>query len=300
MLLLIQLRDQYQSSAKEVLVNRPIDFVSDNFKTIQPQIGDKKKLIDLSLKNALFSKKEKYAALENVKDKGNRVLKQLQTDLQLKELPTHIECFDNSNIQGTNPVASMVCFKMGRPAKKDYRHYKIKTVVGADDFGSMKEVVGRRYKRLQEEKAPLPKLIVIDGGKGQLNAACDALVELGLYGTIPIIGIAKRLEELYFPGDQFALHIDKKSESLRLIQRLRDEAHRFAVTFHRDLRSKNSFNFELENVKGLGRVTVNKLLKEFKTMSKIEAASEAELTELVGDARARLIQNYFQQKKEAK
>jgi len=172
--------------------------------------------------------------------------------------------------------------------------------VGADDFGSMKEVVGRRYKRLQEEKAPLPKLIVIDGGKGQLNAACDALVELGLYGTIPIIGIAKRLEELYFPGDQFALHIDKKSESLRLIQRLRDEAHRFAVTFHRDLRSKNSFNFELENVKGLGRVTVNKLLKEFKTMSKIEAASEAELTELVGDARARLIQNYFQQKKEAK
>ncbi|MDB4447791.1 excinuclease ABC subunit UvrC [Roseivirga sp.] len=300
MLLLIQLRDQYQSSAKEVLVNRPIDFVSDNFKTIQPQIGDKKKLIDLSLKNALFSKKEKYAALENVKDKGNRILKQLQTDLQLKELPTHIECFDNSNIQGTNPVASMVCFKMGRPAKKDYRHYKIKTVVGADDFGSMKEVVGRRYKRLQEEKAPLPKLIVIDGGKGQLNAACDALVELGLYGTIPIIGIAKRLEELYFPGDQFALHIDKKSESLRLIQRLRDEAHRFAVTFHRDLRSKNSFNFELENVKGLGRVTVNKLLKEFKTMSKIEAASEAELTELVGDARARLIQNYFQQKKEAK
>lgn len=299
MLLLIQLRDKYQSSAKEVLVNKPIEFISDNFKTIQPQIGDKKKLIELSLKNALFAKKEKYSALANVKDKGNRVLKQLQQDLQLKELPVHIECFDNSNIQGTNPVASMVCFRMGRPSKKDYRHYKIKTVVGADDFGSMKEVVGRRYKRLLEEKAPLPKLVVIDGGKGQLNAACDALVELGLYGSIPIIGIAKRLEELYFPGDQFALHIDKKSESLRLIQRLRDEAHRFAIMFHRDLRSKNSFNFELENVKGLGRVTVNKLLKEFKTLTKIEAASEEELTELVGDVRARLIKNYFQQKKEA-
>ncbi|MFY0591467.1 excinuclease ABC subunit UvrC [Roseivirga sp.] len=296
MLLLVQLRDQYQSSAKEVLVNKPVAFESENFKTIQPQIGDKRKLIDLSLKNALFAKKEKYASLENVKDKGNRVLRQLQSDLQLKELPTHIECFDNSNIQGTNPVASMVCFKMGRPSKKDYRHYKIKTVVGPDDFGSMKEVVGRRYKRLVEESAPLPKLIVVDGGKGQLNAACDALVELNLYGKIPIIGIAKRLEELYFPGDQFPLHIDKKSEALRLIQRLRDEAHRFAINFHRDLRSKNSFQFELENVKGLGRVTVDKLLKEFRTMSKIEAASEEELISIVGEARARLIQNFFQQK----
>jgi len=299
MLLLIQLRDQYQSSAKEVLVNKLVEFVSDNFKTIQPQIGDKKKLIDLSLKNALFAKKEKYASLENVKDKGNRVLRQLQNDLQLKEMPTHIECFDNSNIQGTNPVASMVCFKMGRPSKKDYRHYKIKTVVGADDFGSMKEVVGRRYKRLVDENLPLPKLIVVDGGKGQLNAACDALVELNLYGKIPIIGIAKRLEELYFPGDQFPLHIDKKSESLRLIQRLRDEAHRFAINFHRDLRSKNGFQFELENVKGLGRVTVDKLLKEFRTMSKIEAASPEELSPIVGEARARLIQSFFQQKKEA-
>ena len=300
MLLLIQLRDQYQSSAKEVLVNKPVEFESENFKTIQPQIGDKKKLIDLSLKNALFAKKEKYASLENVKDKGNRVLKQLQSDLQLKELPTHIECFDNSNIQGTNPVASMVCFKMGRPSKKDYRHYKIKTVVGPDDFGSMKEVVGRRYKRLVEENSPLPKLVVIDGGKGQLNAACDALVELGLYGQIPVIGIAKRLEELYFPGDQFPLHIDKKSEALRLIQRLRDEAHRFAINFHRDLRSKNSFQFELENVKGLGRVTVDKLLKEFRTMTKIEEASQEQLTLIVGEARARLIQSFFQQKKETK
>lgn len=298
-LVMVQMRDKYQSEAREVLTNVALDIPADNFKVSVPQIGDKKKLIQLSLKNSLFAKKEKYESLENVKDKGNRVLKQLQADLQLKELPTHIECFDNSNIQGTNPVASMVCFKMGRPSKKDYRHFKIKTVVGPDDFGSMTEVVGRRYKRLVEEKQPLPKLIVIDGGKGQLNAACDALKALDLYGVIPIIGIAKRLEELYFPEDSFPLHIDKKSESLRLIQQLRDEAHRFAITFHRDLRSKNSFNFELENVKGVGRVTVDQLLKHFRTMSKIEAASEDEIAAIVGASRARLIKTYFQQKKEA-
>lgn len=296
-LVMVQMRDQYRSAAKEVLTNVDIDIESENFKLHVPQIGDKKKLIQLSLKNSLFAKKEKYQNLENVKDKGNRVLKQLQADLQLQELPVHIECFDNSNIQGTNPVASMVCFKMGRPSKKDYRHYKIKTVVGADDFGSMREVVGRRYKRLIDEAADLPKLIVIDGGKGQLNAACDALRELSLYGEIPIIGIAKRLEELYFPEDQFPIHIDKKSESLKLIQRLRDEAHRFAINFHRDLRSKNSFNFALENVKGIGRVTVDQLMKTYKTMSKIEAATEEALAEQVGEARARLIKNYFESKK---
>jgi excinuclease ABC subunit C len=298
-LLIVELRDKFQSSAREVLTNKELDIASENFKMILPQRGDKKKLIELSLKNALFAKKEKYTSLENVKDKSNRVLKQLQADLSLRELPTHIECFDNSNIQGTNPVASMVCFKMGRPSKKDYRHFKIKTVVGPDDFGSMKEVVGRRYSRLLKEEAPLPKLIVIDGGKGQLNAACEALKELNLYGQIPIIGIAKRLEELYFPEDSFPIHIDKKSESLRLIQKLRDEAHRFAINFHRDLRSKNSFNFELEEVKGLGRVTVDKLLKEFGTVSKIEQASEEELIALVGEARTRLIKNFFNQKREA-
>lgn len=299
-LIMIDLRDQYQSSSKEVLVNKDLDFSTDELTTHVPQRGDKRKLVELSLKNGLFAKKEKYQSLENVKDKGNRVLKQLQTDLQLKELPIHIECFDNSNIQGTNPVASMVCFKMGRPSKKDYRHYKIKTVVGPDDFASMTEVVGRRYKRLLEEEHPMPKLIVIDGGKGQLNAACDALRELGLYGEIPIIGIAKRLEEIYYPEDQFALHIDKKSESLRLIQKLRDEAHRFAINFHRDLRSKNSFQFGLENVKGVGRVTVDKLLKEFRSMKNIEEADPARIIELVGEARARLIANYFIQEKEAK
>lgn len=298
-LVMIDLRDQYQSSSKEVLVNKDLEFDNDELKTHVPQRGDKRKLVQLSLKNGLFAKKEKYQSLENVKDKGNRVLKQLQSDLQLKELPTHIECFDNSNIQGTNPVASMVCFKMGRPSKKDYRHYKIKTVVGPDDFASMTEVVGRRYKRLLDEDEPLPKLIVIDGGKGQLNAACDALRELQVYGEIPIIGIAKRLEEIYYPEDQFPLHIDKKSESLRLIQKLRDEAHRFAITFHRDLRSKNSFNFELENVKGLGRHTVDKLLKEFRSLKNIEEADPQRIVELIGESRARLVANYFQQKKEA-
>ena len=299
LLLLVQLRDQYQSSAREILVNKPLDFSLGNFKIIQPQIGDKKKLVDLSLKNALFARKKKYDAVEQGKGKANSVLKQLKSDLKLKELPTHIECFDNSNIQGTNPVASMVCFKMGRPSKKDYRHYKIRTVAGPDDFGSMKEVVSRRYKRLIEEGAPLPKLIVVDGGKGQLSAACDALNALKLYGRIPVIGIAKKLEELYFPGDQLPLHIDKKSQSLRLIQKLRDEAHRFAITFHRDLRSKNSFQFELENVKGLGRITIDKLLKEFRTMTAIERADDKELSQLVGDVRTRLIRNFFQQKREA-
>lgn len=299
-LMIIDLKDKFQSTAKEVLTNRELALNTENFKLLLPQRGDKKKLIDLSLKNALFAKKEKYTSLENVKDKGNRALKQLQADLSLKELPVHIECFDNSNIQGTNPVASMVCFKMGRPSKKDYRHYKIKTVVGPDDFGSMKEVVGRRYKRLLDENEPLPKLIVIDGGKGQLNAACEALKELNIYGEIPIIGIAKRLEELYFPEDSFPIHIDKKSESLRLIQKLRDEAHRFAITFHRDLRSKNSFNFELEEVKGLGKTTVDKLLQKYRTMSKIEQAPHEEIESLIGKSKAAIVTNYIKQKKEAK
>jgi len=297
-LLMVEIRDQYQSTAKEIVVNKALELGTDKVNIQVPQKGDKHKLVQLSLKNAFFAKKEKYQSLDNVKDKGNRVLKQLQGDLQLKELPVHIECFDNSNIQGTNPVGSMVCFKMGKPSKKDYRHYKIKTVVGADDFGSMTEVVGRRYKRLQEENSPLPKLIIIDGGKGQLSAACVALKELNLYGSIPIIGIAKRLEEIYFPEDSFPIHIDKKSESLRLIQKLRDEAHRFAINFHRDLRSKNSFQFELETINGIGENTVNKLMKTFKTIRNIEQAKTSELEALVGKSKTRLVSKYFKQKKE--
>ena len=213
---LIRLQDQFQSDAEEVLLNIELSEPIEGLNVTMPKIGDKKKLIELSLKNALYYKKEKALLLGLNEDKKDRVIRKLQQDLSLPAIPDHIECFDNSNIQGTNPVASMVCFLNGKPAVKEYRHYHIKTVVGPDDFASMKEVVGRRYKRLLEEDKPLPKLVVIDGGKGQLSSAVEALKELGVYGKMPIIGIAKRLEEIYFPGDSYPIHIDKKSESLRL------------------------------------------------------------------------------------
>ena len=225
--------------------------------------------------------------------KKDRVLIKLKTDLQLKSLPRHIECFDNSNIQGTNPVSSMVCFKDGKASKKDYRHFNIKTVVGPNDFASMNEVVGRRYLRMIAENETLPDLIVIDGGKGQLSSACDALKSLGLYGQVPVIGIAKRLEEIYFPEDSLPLYIDKKSESLKLIQQIRDEAHRFAITFHRDKRSKGSLVSELEGVEGVGKITATKLLKYFGTVRVIRESSMEKLTEVVGADRAKKVRSYF-------
>jgi excinuclease ABC subunit C len=201
----------------------------------------------------------------------------------------HIECFDNSNIQGTNPVASMVCFKKAKPSKKDYRHYKIKTVEGPDDFGSMKEIVTRRYTRLVQEKVPLPNLVIVDGGKGQLSAAVEALKTVGVYNAVPIIGIAKKLEEIYYPEDSVPLHLSKKSESLKLIQQLRDEAHRFAITFHRKLRSKNSFQSILDEIPGIGPKTKESLIKEFRTLDKIKTASAKDLIKLVGKSKAELI-----------
>jgi excinuclease ABC subunit C len=222
-------------------------------------------------------------------DKKDRVIRQLQQDLSLQEIPDHIECFDNSNIQGTNPVASMVCFKQGKPAVKEYRHYHVKTVEGPNDFASMKEIVGRRYKRLLEEALPLPKLVVIDGGKGQLSSAVEALQELGIYGKMPIIGIAKRLEEIYFPGDQYPIHLDKKSESLMLLQRIRDEAHRFAITFHRQVRSKKALNSQLTNIEGIGALTAEKLLKEFKSVKKIRMASEEAIAAVIGATKAKVL-----------
>jgi excinuclease ABC subunit C len=254
-----------------------------------PKIGDKKKLIDLSLKNALYYKKEKALLQGLNQDKKDRVIRQLQQDLSLQEIPDHIECFDNSNIQGTNPVSSMVCFKQGKPAVKEYRHYHVKTVEGPNDFGSMKEVVGRRYKRLLEEAVPLPKLVVIDGGKGQLSSAVEALQELGIYGKMPIIGIAKRLEEIYFPGDQYPIHLDKKSESLMLLQRIRDEAHRFAITFHRQVRSKKALNSQLTEIEGIGELTAQKLLKEFKSVKKIQMASEEDIAVVIGATKAKVL-----------
>ncbi len=272
---LVRLQDQFQSDAEEILVNIEPENPIEGLNLTVPKIGDKRKLIELSLKNALFYKKEKALLQGLNQDKKDRVIRQLQQDLSLPDIPDHIECFDNSNIQGTNPVASMVCFLGGKPAVKEYRHYHIKTVDGPNDFASMKEIVGRRYKRLIEEGKPLPKLIVIDGGKGQLSSAVEALQELGIYGKMPIIGIAKRLEEIYFPGDSYPIHIEKKSESLKLLQRIRDEAHRFAITFHRNVRSKNAFNTQLTEIPGIGENTVDKLLKHFKSVKKYKICNRS-------------------------
>ncbi|MEM9856201.1 MAG: excinuclease ABC subunit UvrC [Bacteroidota bacterium] len=289
-----ELRYRHESYNKIVFSNYEF-LLDDELEATVPKIGEKRKLVELSLKNALEYKKEKLLR-SKPKHQKNEVLERLQQDLKLPELPDHIECFDNSNLQGTNPVASMVCFKNGRPSKKDYRHYNIKTVIGPDDFASMKEVVGRRYKRLMEEAEDLPKLVIIDGGKGQLSSACDALKELDLYGSIPIVGIAKRLEEIYFPEDQYPVHIHKKSPALMLIQKLRDEAHRFAITFHRNQRSKNSFNTELDGIQGIGPKTTNQLLKTFKSIEKIKQVPTKELEELIGQSKAQKIMEYFNKK----
>jgi len=296
---LIRLQDQFNSDADEVLLNIELAEPIEGLNVFTPKIGDKKKLIELSFKNALYYKKEKALLIGLNQDKKDRVIKQLKEDLSLQEVPDHIECFDNSNTQGTNPVASMVCFLNGKPAVKEYRQYHIKTVEGPDDFASMKEVVGRRYKRLLEEGKPMPKLIVIDGGKGQLSSAVEALQELGVYGQMPIIGIAKRLEEIYFPGDSYPIHIDKKSESLRLLQRIRDEAHRFAITFHRNVRSKNAFGTQLTSIPGIGENTADKLLSHFKSIKKIDLASEAEVASVIGSSKARVLFEWREKNKGA-
>lgn len=294
---IIRLRDQFNSDADEIVANIPLEEDFDGLNLSVPKIGDKKKLVDLSLKNARYYQTEKLLAAGEVRDKKDRVIKKLQADLSLKELPRHIECFDNSNIQGTNPVASMVCFLNGKPANKEYRHYHVKTVEGPNDFASMKEIVGRRYRRMMEEEKPLPNLIVIDGGKGQLSSAVEAMKELGIYGKIPVIGIAKKLEEIYFPEDQYPLHIDKKSESLRLLQKIRDEAHRFAITFHRQVRSKKALNTTLTDIEGIGEATANKLLKHFKSVKKIREASLEELSAAIGKDKAEKVHQTLEQKK---
>lgn len=272
-----------------ILSNVPITLLDEDTENIIPKIGDKKKLISLSIKNGLELKKDKEILREGKKSKQLEVLSILQKDLQLTSLPLVIECFDNSNFQGTTPVASMVRFANGKPDKKGYRHFNIKTVVGANDFASMQEIVGRRYKRIMEEAGPLPDLILVDGGKGQLSSACDALKELGLYGKIPIVGIAKKLEEIYYPEDPIPLHINKKSPGLLLLQHVRDEAHRFAITFHRQKRSKAQIKTEIEELKGIGRQTADKLLRHFKSVKKIREASLEELTTLVGRKKAELV-----------
>ena len=299
-LMIVELRERYVSASKDLLTNIEVPFSIDQVTLTVPKIGDKRKLVDMSIKNALFYKKERYNQKQDSKQQVNRVLVTLKDDLRLKNLPMHIECFDNSNIQGTNPVASMVCFKNGKPSKKDYRKFNIKTVVGPDDFGSMREIVHRRYHRLKTEGLPMPDLIVIDGGKGQLNAACEALKGLDLYGSIPIVGIAKRLEEIYVPEDPYPLHIDKKSESLKLLQRCRDEAHRFAITFHRQKRSIAALKTGLEDIPGVGKKTAMSLLKQFKSVKKIREADEKALADLIGQAKAKVVKEALEKEQVGK
>lgn len=284
-----EIRTKHSSQNGIVYSNIPIEIKAKEIENVVPQIGDKRKLVALSLKNALHQRKLKEIQKEESKSRKNKVLQILQDDLRLQDYPFVIECFDNSNFQGAYPVASMVRFVNGKPNKTGYRHFNIKTVVGPDDFASMKEIVSRRYKRLIEEEKEMPNLVIVDGGKGQLSASTEALKELKLYGKIPIIGIAKKLEEIYYPGDSLPLHINKKSPALLLIQRIRDEAHRFAITFHRQKRSKGSLSSEMEGISGIGRKTSDKLLARFKSWKKIKEASLAELTDLIGPKKAALI-----------
>lgn len=285
---IIELRTRFGSNAKEIIVPFLPDIKINDIDFVVPQRGEKKKLLTLSEKNAQQYKIDQLKQAENLNpaQRSTRILKTLQNDLHLKEMPNHIECFDNSNIQGTNPVSSCVVFKMAKPSKRDYRHFNIKTVTGPDDFQSMYETVSRRYRRLLDDEQELPQLIVVDGGKGQLHAATDALKDLNLYGQIPIIGIAKRLEEIYFPEDSIPLYLDKNSESLKLIQQLRDEAHRFGITFHRNKRSKQQIESELDTVKGIGPMIKEKLLKKYKSVARIKEAQESEIAELIGTKKA--------------
>lgn len=289
---IIELRERFSSITKEVITQFKVELPFEELKITVPLKGDKKKLLDLSLRNA------KYFALEirNSKSEiepGKRVLLDLKDKLHLKDLPVHIECFDNSNIQGTHPVSACVVFKNGKPSKADYRHFNIKTVEGPDDFASMEEALTRRYSRLLKENASLPNLIIIDGGKGQLSSAVNALTKVGVMGKIAVVGIAKRLEEIYFPGDSFPLYIDKRSECLKLIQYLRNEAHRFGITHHRNRRSKGMIDSELNKIEGVGEKTVNQLLKRFKSVKAIKAATESEISECVGKLKGKKVCNYF-------
>lgn len=293
-----QLRETFNSEAKEIIVPFAIAFPDPAIEVSIPKAGDKKKLLELSEKNVDYFKdelqKKKMLLLEDksageVKD----VLVQLQKDLYLTSLPVHIECFDNSNFQGSYPVSAMVCFRNGLPSKNDYRRYNVKTVTGPNDFATMKEVVLRRYKRLTDEAQPLPQLVIIDGGKGQLSAAMESVQELGLAGKLTLVGLAKNEEELFFSGDSQSLKLPWDSESLKLIRRIRDEVHRFGITFHRNQRSKGSFKNELENIEGVGKSTIDTLLKKFKSVKKVKEAGAGALAETVGKSKAAIITAYF-------
>ncbi len=296
-LAIVEIQTRLKILAREILVPFKIDVALERSVFIIPKIGDKKKLLDLSERNVKYYRldKLKQQSLHKKEPREERILKVMQSDLRLKVLPRHIECFDNSNIQGTNPVAACVVFRNGKPYKKDYRHFNIKTVEGPNDFASMEEVVYRRYKRLKEEGQGLPQLIVIDGGKGQLGAALNPLRKLGLSNQITVIGIAKRLEEIFYPGDPIPLYLDKNSESLKIIQYLRNEAHRFGITFHRQKRSINFIQSELNSISGIGDKTIESLFKHFKSFNNIRAATIENLEVIIGKDKAKKVYSYFNQ-----
>lgn len=296
---ILYLREEFNSTSREVIVPIELEYDLPDVNVVVPQIGDKKKLVDLSSRNAKFyglDKIKNSTSLVKI-DSNTRILEELKKRLHLPDLPLHIECFDNSNIQGTHPVSACVVFKNGKPSKKDYRHFNIKTVEGPNDFASMEEALERRYSRMVRDGESLPNLIIIDGGKGQLSSSVAALERLGLLGKIPIIGIAKRLEEIFFPGDSFPIYIDKKSEALKLIQHLRNEAHRFGITHHRNRRSTAMTVSELDGITGVGEKTRSELLRVFKSVSKVKEATKEELGQIVGKSRGAIIYNYFNKSK---
>jgi excinuclease ABC subunit C len=296
-----RLRETFNSQAKELILPFPIEFPEEGVAQTIPKGGDKKKLLDLSLKNVAYFREElrrkKTLQLEGkTADERRKVLEQLMEDLQLSELPVHIECFDNSNFQGSYPVSAMVCFRDGVESKKDYRHFNVKTVQGINDFATMKEVVFRRYKRLLDEKQSLPQLVIIDGGKGQLGAAMESITGLGITGMMTVVGLAKNEEELFFPGDTESVKLPYNSDSLQLVRRIRDEVHRFGITFHRQKRSKGTFVNELERIEGIGRQTADLLLRKYRSVTRVRQLTEEELAGVVGAAKARNIHAWFRQK----
>lgn len=290
-----EFRTKFNSTSKEIIVPFPIPLSDPNLKLVVPKLGEKKKLLELSEKNVLFFRREKLNQYEKLNPdlRTERILSQMQKDLRLTQLPHHIECFDNSNFQGKYPVSAIVVFKDARPSKKDYRHFNVKTVEGPNDFATMEEAVYRRYKRMLDEEGTLPQLIIIDGGKGQLSSAVSSLKKLGIANQVTVIGIAKRLEELYYPEDSFPLYLDKKSETLKIIQQLRDEAHRFGITFHRKKRDQGTLKTELEVIPGIGKNTADRLLLKFKSVKKIKAASPEELAEVLNKKQMLALKEYF-------
>ena len=296
-LAIVEIRQRFNSNSNEIYIPFKL-YVGDSIKVTIPKLGDKKRIVELSLRNAKYFRQERFKQIQIIDPDRhtNRIMKQMQKDLRLTEEPRHIECFDNSNIQGTNPVAACVVFKDGKPSKKDYRHFNIKSVVGPDDFASMEEVVFRRYRRLLDEEQDLPQLIVIDGGKGQLSSSLKSLDVLGLRGKIAIIGIAKRLEEIYYPGDSIPMYLDKKTETLKIIQQLRNEAHRFGITHHRKKRSKSAIQTDLSNIEGIGEKTIILLLKTFKSLKRVKNATFDELMRLIGKDKANKVIKYYNNK----